>query len=322
MLESSARVGGLRGILFQSTIRTVYILKDRFKSLASLLRNHRMEQPDSNAKAMELNRLSWDERVEAHWRSKFYAKHLNKLREGEPCLNERIVNAVGDVAGKSLVHLQCHMGMETLSWAMLGADAVGLDFSAPAIEKAELLRDELGLETHFVCSNVYNAVEAIGQQFDIVFVSVGSICWLPDIERWGRVVGDLLRPGGRLYMNEAHPFMDVFEDAKDSAADSQSIEVKYPYLDAGGIEFECDGSYATPDEKFQHTRTVDHIHPVSTVINALIQSGLALDKFEEAARCVWPRFKAMANMGDGTWNFADQAMSKLPHTYTLTAHRN
>lgn len=282
-----------------------------------------MEEHDSNRRAMELNRLSWDERVEAHWRSDFYAKHLRKLRAGEPCLREDIIHAVGDVVGKSLVHLQCHMGMETLSWAMLGANVVGLDFSAPAIEKANMLGDELNIGGRFVCSNVYNAVEAIGEPFDIVFVSVGSICWLPDIEQWAQVVGAMLRPGGRLYMNEAHPFMDVFDDVDttDAAANAQPIAVMYPYLGAGGIEFDCDGSYATRDEKFQHTRTVDHIHPVSKVICALIQAGLVLDRFEESNRCVWPRFKAMQKTGDETWSFGDEVLSELPHTYTVTAHR-
>ena len=122
----------------------------------------------SQLEAFELNRLSWEERVDTHWKS-----------------------------------------------SLLGADAVGLDFSQPAIARAEQLRDELKLDTRFVCCNVYDAVEALKQAYDIIFISVGAICWLPDIDRWARVVRALLKPGGRLYMNEVQPVLEAIDDDAD-----------------------------------------------------------------------------------------------------------
>lgn len=282
-----------------------------------VVRCRQMDWMDEHREGFELNRLSWDERVETHWRSPMYRRDAAALRDGRPCLRKNVLDDVGDVAGQSLVHLQCHMGMETLSWALLGADAVGLDFSQPAIDKANLLRDELGIDAAFLCANVYDAIEKIGRTFDVVFVSVGALCWLPDVERWGRVVAGLLNQGGRLYLNEAHPFLDVF----DNAANEQGIAVKYPYLDAQGLRVDEPGTYADPEAQFQHTRSVEYVHPVSTVINALIQAGLMIDRFDESAHCMWPRFQAMTQTGPDKWELPGPALNRLPQTYTLLAHR-
>jgi SAM-dependent methyltransferase len=275
----------------------------------------------SELETFKLNRLSWDERVEAHWQSAMYQRHVDDLRAGRPCVQDYVLEAVGDVAGLSLVHLQCHMGMETLSWAKLGADAVGLDFSQPAIDKANLLRDELKLNAEFVCANVYDAAETIGRTFDRVFISVGAICWLPDIERWARVVASLLKPGGQLYMNESHPFTDVFEDA-DKDANPQGIEVKYPYLNAGGIMFDEPGTYADPGARFKHTKSIDHLHTIGSVINALIAAGLVIDGLHESAHCMWPRFKTMTETTPDHWTLPGDGLDSLPHTYSVMAHKD
>lgn len=266
---------------------------------------------------MRLNRLAWDERVEAHWRSAMYTRHAEALRVGGHCLGGRVVEQVGDVRGRALIHLQCHMGMETLSWSRLGADAVGLDFSRPAIDKAELLRDELGLGTRFLCANVYDAVEAAGATFDVVFVSIGALCWLPDVRRWARVVAALLRPGGWLYLDEAHPFMDVFDDHPDGA----SLQVRYPYACRDGLTFDEDGSYAATDATFTHTRTMDWSHGLGDVVTALIEAGLVIDRLDESPRCVWPRFKMMTQTDVDSWSLPGPVLHTLPNMYTLWAHR-
>jgi hypothetical protein len=241
---------------------------------------------DEQRKAFELNRASWDERVGAHWTSDMYRRHADALRGGQPCVPEDIVRGMGDVEGKALVHLQCHMGMETLSWSLLGANATGLDFSQPAIEKAELLRDELKLGADFVCANVYDAAEVLG-------------------------------PGGRLYMNEVHPFTEVFDDHPDAPG----IAVQYAYMDAGRQAFDCPGTYADPDAQFQHTQTVDYLHTIGSVLNALIRAGLVIDSFDESARCVWPRFKVMEKKGPDDWSLPGPVLDKLPNVYTLLAHK-
>jgi len=271
-----------------------------------------MEWKENHLEAFKVNRLSWDERVEAHWNSQMYQRHAGELRSGRPCLGDQITRDMGDVAGLSLAHLQCHMGMETLSWAMLGAEVLGLDFSEPAIVKARQLGAELDMNARFVCANVYDACEVVRQEFDIVFVSVGSIVWLPRIDRWAQIVSTLLRPGGRLYMNEVHPFVDVFDD--DSSG--RRITVKYPYLDAGGLASDEPGSYADPNAVFQNIKTVYYLHSIGSILNALIQA----DRFDESNQCTWPRFKSMTQSGPDQWKFSDQALDRLPHTYTLEAH--
>ncbi len=277
-----------------------------------------MSADPSTQDAFEANRLSWDERVETHWASDMYQAHVRDLRAGGHCLKDDAVRSLGDVTGRSLVHLQCHMGMETLSWASLGADVCGLDFSQPAIDKAELLRDELNLKGQFVCANVYDAVEAIGRTFDIVFVSVGAICWLPDLDRWARVVADMLEPGGRLYMDEVHPFLDVFDDHDAEPG----IAIKYPYLDAPPQVFDTPGSYAAPDATFENNRTYYFQHAIGTTLNALIKTGMVIDRFDEYTRCVWPRFKVMKKVDEDTWSFPEAVLNQLPNVYTLEAHKD
>lgn len=275
-----------------------------------------MTWTDEHRETFELNRLSWDERVDAHWQSDMYQHHVAGMRDGKPCLDDYILNDVGDVAGKSLVHLQCHMGMETLSWAKLGADAVGLDFSQPAIDKANAFRDELGLKAKFVCANVYDAPDAIGQTFDIVFISVGAVCWLPDIERWAKVVRQLLNPGGRLFMNEVHPFLETC----DNTDNEQGFEVKYPYLNATGLIFEDDGSYAAKDTVFEHKKSIDHLHTIGSILNALINAGMVIDRFTESSHCMWPRFKTMTEVRPNEWELPGPVLNQLPQTYSLMAH--
>src|SRR5215212_7059039 len=157
----------------------------------------------------EANRANWDERVPIHVSGEFY--DVPSFKEGQERLQPFEIDEVGDVTGKELMHLQCHFGIDTLSWARRGARVTGLDFSAPAVEAARGLASEMGLEATFVRSDVYEAVGATdGRIFDIVYTGRGAIIWLPDIRRWAEVVADLLKPGGFLYLTEFHPFTNVF----------------------------------------------------------------------------------------------------------------
>jgi len=210
------------------------------------------------------------------------------------------------------------MGMETMSWSMLGADATGLDYSQPAIDKAELLRDELQLDTQFVCANVYDAAHVVQQTFDIAFVSVGSLIWLPDLKRWASVVAKLLKPGGRLLMNEVHPFINVFDDEDQNV---EGIGVKFPYLDAKPLNSECAGTYADLESQHENTKSVEYSHTLGTILDSLIQAGLVIDRFVESNDCMWPRFKIMEKVGPDAWTLSGPVLNKLPHTFTLTAHK-
>src|SRR3954447_6521687 len=186
------------------------------------------------------NREMWDERVPLHVGSDFY--DVDSFRAGTTSLKPFEIEEVGDVNGRTLLHLQCHFGLDTLSWATRGATVTGLDFSPPAVEAATGLARELGLDqrSRFVSANVYDAVGALGgEQFDIVYTGGGALNWLPDLERWAGVVSALLRPGGFLYLCEFHPFTWVFPYRDE-------LVVTNDYFNTGAQFDDEPGSYTDP----------------------------------------------------------------------------
>lgn len=246
-----------------------------------------------------------------------YTRDAEALRGGGHCLRDHILQSVGGVKGKSLIHLQCHMGMETLSWARLGADVVGLDFSRPAIDKAKRLRDELGLKAEFYCESLYDAPEAVGRRFDIVFQSIGSICWLPDLKGWARVVAGMLNDGGRYVLNECHPFSDILEQPPGTS----HLEPRNTYFGNEGVAFDEDGTYADPDATFEHNKTIEYIYPLGDVVTSLIEAGLTIDRLSESPLCVFPRYPMMDYVAPDTWELPEPLRGKLPISYTLVASK-
>jgi SAM-dependent methyltransferase len=223
----------------------------------------------------ETNRAWWDERVPVHVGSRFY--DVEGFLGGASALFGFVVREVGDVAGATLVHPQCHFGLDTLSWARRGASVTGLDFSAPAIAAARDLAARAGLEddAEFVQADLYDAPAALGhRRFDVVFTGMGALNWLPDIERWGRVMADLLAPGGRFYIAEGHPFAGVFAD--------DALSVRHPYFKPEGFIWEDDGgTYADPDATTTHNRTIEWSHGIGAVVTAIAAAGLRLEWLHE-----------------------------------------
>ena len=177
----------------------------------------------------------------------------------------------GDVSGKSMLHLQCHFGLDSMGWARLGAKVTGVDFSDKSIALAQEINAELGLDCEFVQSDIMELPDNLSGQFDIVFTSYGVLMWLPDIKRWGEVVAQYLKPGGTFYIIEYHPFAMVFDN------DSEKPELKaaYPYFHSPEpIRFEADGSYAQPDAKFEGSEQFEWAHSLGDIVNALIEQGL------------------------------------------------
>lgn len=163
---------------------------------------------------MAANLARWDEATPFHAAGSFY--DLDGFRSGRQDVRPFDLEELGAVAGLDLVHLQCHLGTDTLSWARHGARVVGLDFSARAVAAARDLARDCGLDAEFVCANVYDAAAALdGRRFDVVYTGIGALNWLPDLDRWARVVADLVRPGGVLYLVEIHPMVQaVVEDGR------------------------------------------------------------------------------------------------------------
>ena len=285
--------------------------------------------------ALAWNKAKWNEVVEGHWASQMYQTRAQALRAGGHGLDAHIAEGVlaaagegeprADLSGMSAIHLQCHMGMETLSLERFGADAVGLDFARDAIAKAELLRDELQLHAQFICADVYDAVARVGPRagtFDLVFVSIGSLCWLPDMTRWARTVSDLLRPGGFLFLNDVHPMTLLLDDHKlPDGSVGEGFVARWPYFGREGVVDDCAGSYVDGDVRAQNTRSVEWPHPFSEIITALLDAGMQLTRFDESPRFVWPAFSLMQQVGPHEWALNEPWRDALPGEFTIVARK-
>jgi SAM-dependent methyltransferase len=263
---------------------------------------------------LESNLKNWNSRVEVHAKSRFYDVEGWLLKAPGPPLRE--VEALGDLKGKSLVHLQCHFGMDTVSWARTGANVVGVDFSSAAIDEANALatRAELSERARFVCANVYDAVEALGdQQFDVVYVSLGSLCWLPDVGAWGRVVADLLAPGGRLYIHDVHPFASCFDD--------EGVHVSYGYFEEADNPqiFDSTSTY-TDGEELAAIRTYEWNHSLGEILGALLGHGLVLDSLTEHDWTVFRKFPWLVESESGVF-VVPEDRPRIALSFTILAHK-
>jgi 2-polyprenyl-3-methyl-5-hydroxy-6-metoxy-1,4-benzoquinol methylase len=228
------------------------------------------------------NLLRWDEAVPLHEASELY--DLEGVRAGRDAIRPFELVELGNVEGLDLLHLQCHLGTDTLSWARHGARVVGLDFSPAAIEAATRLAFHCGLEAEFVRADVYDAREALrGRRFDVVYTGIGALGWLPDVGEWARVVSDSLRPGGILYLVEIHPI--VVGVVNDGHTISQDIfEADYVRWDEKG------GTYAARDAVFTNTTTFERVHSLGEVVTALLDADLSLELLHEQSytNAPWP----------------------------------
>ena len=222
--------------------------------------------------AFSTNKDTWNEKVKAHTNSDFYK--LDEFMNGENSLNAYELKALPDVKGKSLLHLQCHFGQDTLSWSRLGAKCTGVDLSDEGVKLAQQLNNQLKLDANFVCCNVLDTSQHVKEQFDIVFTSYGVIGWLPDLKPWGKIIAERLKEGGTFYMVEFHPIVWMFD-----YLDGQP-KMKYGYMQDEAIYEEYEGTYGDTDSKMI-SKEYGWNHGLSEVINALIEAGLRIDYLNE-----------------------------------------
>lgn len=262
---------------------------------------------------LEANRLNWNDRVSVHTQSQFY--DVDGWLRDAPGPRPREIEALGDLDGKTLVHLQCHFGMDTLQWARVGATVTGLDFSPAAIDEATQLAQRAGLSerSSFVCANVYDAPSALsGERFDVVYVSLGALCWLPAVSRWGEVVADLLAPGGRLYLHDVHPFAACINDDGERIAYGYFEEPKDPFVNDDGLTY-TDGALVAA------TRTYEWNHSIAEVVGALTGHGLVLDSLEEHDWTVFQQFPWLVETAEGRF-IIPGGRPRIPLTFTVLAH--
>lgn len=256
----------------------------------------------------DLNRAWWDERVPLHVASDFY--DVEGFKAGANTLRPFELEEVGDVSGRSLVHLQCHFGLDTLSWARLGARVTGLDFSSPAVEAARAVATDTGLDAEFVAASVYDAPAALGgRRFDLVYTGLGALNWLPDLQGWAEVVARLVAPGGFLYLSEFHPISDVFGD--------EDLTIAHDYFQTDPLLFDDPGTYADLEAHTDHNRTEEWVHPLGDVVSAVIDAGLAIELLHEHDHTLFPRWPFLEKDGDSYRFPAGQA--RLPLMYSLRA---
>ena len=255
------------------------------------------------------NLAHWNAITPHHVTSPFY--QTEDFRRGEIILDPVVREAVGDVRGKNLLHLQCHFGLDTLSLARMGARVTGLDFSTPAIEQARALAAEAGIEARFVLSDVLDPPEDLGT-FDIVFASWGAIYWIQDFAAWMRVAANALRPGGRLFLCEGHPALLMM----DERAPCGLLRVRWPYQTAEGLILEDDLDYT--GAKVAANRTVSHMHGLGAILTAALDAGLTITRFTEGDRIPWKALDQMVPADNRYWVLPPE-VPLVPLSFVLEA---
>lgn len=264
-----------------------------------------------------LNMASWDERVPAHAASPDYA--VDQF-VADPGFLSQVVRfdlpLLGDITGLRGVHLQCHIGTDTISLARLGASMTGLDFSAAAVAQASSLAGRTGDDARFVEADVYDAVSVLGSSaFDLVFTGIGALCWLPSVRRWAGVVADLLQPGGRLFIREGHPMLWALDETR-----AGDLVVDLPYFERPEpLIWDEGGTYVQTDAVFTQNRTHQWNHGLGEIATALIDAGMALTGLTEHDSVPWDGLPGkMEQTGGGEWRLADRPW-RLAASYTLQA---
>jgi SAM-dependent methyltransferase len=267
-----------------------------------------------------LNKASWDERAPAHAASPGY--HLDDFRSDPAYLSDVVrfdLPLLGDVSGLRGVHLQCHIGTDTISLARLGARMTGLDFSAAALAQARSLSEELGAGVDFVEAEVYDAPQLLpAGEFDLVFTGIGALCWLPSIDRWAEAVATLLRPGGRLFLREGHPMMWALADPLPEGR----LQVDLPYFEREEpLVWDEGGTYVETDVEFEHNTTWEWNHGLGEIVTALLGQGLVLETLVEHDSVPWDAFPGWSEeLPGGEHRLADRPW-RLPHSYTIRARK-
>lgn len=268
---------------------------------------------------VEMNRANWDERVAAHVASPTY--EVQRFLD-DPTFVSRVVAfdrpLLGDVRGMTGVHLQCHIGTDTVSLARLGARMTGLDFSAPAVEAARRLAAAVGAAVTFEQAELERAVDVLGGgRFDLVYTGIGALCWLPKIDDWARVVARLLAPGGRLFVREGHPMLWAMDDER-----SDLVVARFSYFEQPEpMVYESSLTYVETDEVFTQTAAAVWNHGLGETVSALLANGLRITGLVEHDSVPWDALPGqMERLANGEWRLREDP-ARLAHSFTLQAAR-
>jgi len=273
-----------------------------------------------NKDYLSTNKKAWDEWADIHIKgSSFYP--VEQFKAGQQGWTPNIPDDIGSVKGKSVLHLLCHFGMDTLMWAGQGARITGVDFSENAISHARALSEELDINADFIHSDIYLLPEVLDRQFDIVLTYYGTIMWLPDLTKWAKVIAHFLKPGGFFYIADVHPFVNMLNVEKNS----NKLQIVYSYFTSGEperIESET-GTYANPEAKTTHKVTFQWDHSMANIINAITNSGLRIEYLHEFPYSFYDIFyfakkNFMICDAQGWWRLKEEDV-KLPLMFSVKA---
>lgn len=256
---------------------------------------------------IETNRNSWNAKVEPHLKSDFY--FVEEFLKGKTSLNSIELDLLGDIQDKEILHLQCHFGQDSISLSRLGAKVTAMDFSEKAIEAAKDLTQKCKTDTQFICTDVYNLPNVLDKKFDIIYTSYGVIGWLPDLQKWAKIISDFLKPGGKLVFVEFHPFIWMYDD--------DFKEVKYHYFNQNAIVETEEGTYADKTAAIVQNYVMWN-HPTSEVLNSLIQNGLQINRFDEYNYSPYPCFNTIEKLEDRKF-IISQFGQKIPYVFSVLA---
>lgn len=259
---------------------------------------------------LDINRKSWNAKVEPHLKSAFY--FVDEFLEGRTSLNSIELDILGDVAGKEILHLQCHFGQDSISLSRMGAKVTGIDLSDKAIEAAKDLANKCNTDTQFLVSDVYELPKVLDQKFDIVYTSYGTIGWLPDLEKWAQVISQFLKPGGKFVFVEFHPVVWMFDD--------DFTHVKYNYFNEKPIIETYEGTYADQSADLVQQYVMWN-HPTSEVLGSLLKENLLLEDFQEYDWSPYACFRHNEEFEKGKYRIP-QFGYKAPHVFSLVAKKN
>ena len=251
----------------------------------------------------------WNEMTPINANSVFY--DVEGFKKGRNTLLSIELEEVGDVSGKSLLHLQCHFGMDTLSWARLGAKTTGVDFSDKAIALARSLSKETGIKSDFICTDIYKLPDILNKKFDIVFTSYGVLCWLPDLEKWAQIISHFLKRGGMFYIVEGHPVLNIFDNSKSAT----ELRVTQSYFHSKEpIKWEPELTYAEASVTTKHP-SYEWTHSLGDIINPLIGAGLRIEHLHEFPFSFWRWSSFVRRDNDGWWRLDED----IPLIFSLKA---
>jgi 2-polyprenyl-3-methyl-5-hydroxy-6-metoxy-1,4-benzoquinol methylase len=258
---------------------------------------------------IEANKELWNQRTDVHFTSDFY--DVPTFIEGKNSLKEIELELLGDVNGKSILHLQCHFGQDTLSLARMGAKVTGIDLSDKSITKANELAKQLNLDAEFICSDIFELKKNLQRQFDIIFTSYGTIGWLPELKTWAKIISHYLKPGGEFIIAEFHPVMWMF--------DNDFKYLQYSYFNKETIIEEEEGTYADTSSPIKTTSYYWN-HSLSDVINPLITESLEIEVFNEFDYSPYNCVRNMVQIAEGKYQLTGME-GKIPMVFALKARK-